>query len=139
MKRMKGEQMEKERGQAMVEFALILPFLLMLLCGILDFGYILSRKNDLTHLSGGAARECAIQAASGNSEVAAVAQTYVGGHATGGGVQVKSAVQTAAGSASYVTVTLTEKVRYLTGFTGVITGGHNDIELESTASWPVEP
>ncbi len=29
-----------ERGQAMVEFAIVLPLLLLILCGMLDFGWI---------------------------------------------------------------------------------------------------
>lgn len=29
-----------EKGQAMVEFALVLPLLLLILCGILDFGWL---------------------------------------------------------------------------------------------------
>ncbi len=33
--------MRKENGQAMVEIALVLPILLLLLCGIIDFGRIL--------------------------------------------------------------------------------------------------
>lgn len=32
--------MKKEEGQALVEFALVLPILLMLVCGIIDFGWL---------------------------------------------------------------------------------------------------
>lgn len=44
-----------EKGQAMVEFALVLPALLLLLCGIIDFGWIFG--NQL--LANNAAREAA--------------------------------------------------------------------------------
>jgi Flp pilus assembly protein TadG len=44
-----------EKGQAIVEFALILPILLLLLCGIIDFGWIFG--NQL--LSNNASREAA--------------------------------------------------------------------------------
>ncbi|PAB58374.1 TadE/TadG family type IV pilus assembly protein [Anaeromicrobium sediminis] len=33
--------LKKENGQSLVEFALILPILLLLLCGILDFGRVM--------------------------------------------------------------------------------------------------
>lgn len=35
---------KKESGQALVEFALILPILMVILCGILDFGWIYYNK-----------------------------------------------------------------------------------------------
>lgn len=35
---------KKEKGQAMVEFALVLPILLLLLCGICEFGWIFSHQ-----------------------------------------------------------------------------------------------
>ena len=41
---MKQRIMKNERGQAMVEFAIVLPFLLLILCGILDFGWIYYNK-----------------------------------------------------------------------------------------------
>ncbi|MEL7655570.1 MAG: TadE/TadG family type IV pilus assembly protein [Bacillota bacterium] len=36
--------LKKEKGQAMVEFALVLPILLTLLCGIIDFGWIFGNQ-----------------------------------------------------------------------------------------------
>ena len=37
---MKRRFFKNEKGQAMVEFAIVLPLLLLILCGILDFGWI---------------------------------------------------------------------------------------------------
>jgi Flp pilus assembly protein TadG len=45
-----------ESGQALVEFALVLPVLLIVLLGIVDFGRALNYYNDATHLSAEAAR-----------------------------------------------------------------------------------
>jgi Flp pilus assembly protein TadG len=45
-----------EGGQALVEFALVLPVLLIVLLGIVDFGRALNYYNDATHLSAEAAR-----------------------------------------------------------------------------------
>lgn len=36
--------LKNEDGQAVVEFAIILPILLLILCGIIDFGWILSAQ-----------------------------------------------------------------------------------------------
>lgn len=36
--------LKKENGQAVVEFAIILPLLMLLLCGIIEFGWLFSAK-----------------------------------------------------------------------------------------------
>jgi Flp pilus assembly protein TadG len=45
-----------EAGTAVVEFALVLPVLLILLFGIIDFARALNYQNDLTHLANEGAR-----------------------------------------------------------------------------------
>jgi Flp pilus assembly protein TadG len=45
-----------EDGQAMVEFALLLPILLLLVFGIVQFGLALNSANDETHLANEVAR-----------------------------------------------------------------------------------
>jgi hypothetical protein len=35
---------KSEKGQSIVEFALVLPLLLTLLCGVIDFGWIYSNQ-----------------------------------------------------------------------------------------------
>jgi Flp pilus assembly protein TadG len=49
-----------ERGTALVEFALIAPLLFLLLFGIIDFGRALDYYNQVTQLSGQAARAAAV-------------------------------------------------------------------------------
>lgn len=39
------------KGQALVEFVLILPIFILLLFSIIDFGMILSKKNELENIS----------------------------------------------------------------------------------------
>ncbi len=34
------KRLKNERGQALVEFAIVLPILLLLVCGIIDFGWL---------------------------------------------------------------------------------------------------
>ena len=49
-----------ESGVALVEFALVVPILLVLLLGMLDFGKAFNFKNDETHLANQAARYAAV-------------------------------------------------------------------------------
>jgi Flp pilus assembly protein TadG len=49
-----------ERGVALVEFALVLPLLLLIVLGIVDFGRAFGYKNQETHLANEAARYAAV-------------------------------------------------------------------------------
>lgn len=49
-----------ESGQALVEFALVLPLLLLLVLGMVDFGKAYNYWNDATHLTAEAARFAAV-------------------------------------------------------------------------------
>ena len=49
-----------EKGQALVEFALALPILLMLLCGIIDFGWIYYNQITLNNAAREGARYAVI-------------------------------------------------------------------------------
>lgn len=57
---MKLKHMKKENGQAMVEFALVLPLLLLLVGGIIDFGWIFYNQISANNASREAARYIAI-------------------------------------------------------------------------------
>jgi Flp pilus assembly pilin Flp len=46
----------EERGSALIEFALVLPLLLLVIFGVVDFGKALAYKNDDVHLANQAAR-----------------------------------------------------------------------------------
>lgn len=48
--------MRDERGQALVEFAMIVPVFMLLLIGAVDFGRAFNYKNDITALANSAAR-----------------------------------------------------------------------------------
>jgi hypothetical protein len=54
--------MSSEQGQTLVEFALILPLLLLLVIGIFDFGSAFNSKNDLNFLANTAARYAEVNA-----------------------------------------------------------------------------
>lgn len=60
MERRRPSRLVGERGQATVEFALILPILMLLILGMLDFGKAFNYWIDETHLANEAARWAAV-------------------------------------------------------------------------------
>lgn len=55
-------RLKSQRGQALVEFALILPILLAVIIGIFDFGTAYNQKNDQNFLVNQAARYASVNA-----------------------------------------------------------------------------
>lgn len=51
---------KSESGQAAVEFALVLPLLLVFLLGVVDFGFAFTTWNDSQHLANSGARFAAV-------------------------------------------------------------------------------
>lgn len=115
-----------------MEFALVLPILLVVLCGIIDFGWILSCQNELTNAAGEAARYAAIYANS--SDVHTLAEDFL----TAQGITGTPHLDNLTIDDTYATVEVSEVVPYLTGLTGVFTR-HNTITLHGKASMPIEP
>ena len=60
----KGRE-KKEDGQAMVEFALILPIFLLILCGIIDFGWLFYNQISLNNACREGARYAVVNTADG--------------------------------------------------------------------------
>lgn len=56
MRRGQRQPLAGEQGQALVEFALVLPVLIMLVLGAVDFGRAFNYKNDITAMANTAAR-----------------------------------------------------------------------------------
>ena len=50
------QRVNSEQGQTLVEFALVLPILLLLMIGIFDFGSAFNSKNSVNFLANTAAR-----------------------------------------------------------------------------------
>ena len=53
---------KNEKGQAFVELAIVLPLLLMILCGIIDYGWIFTNQNTIDHCAREGARYAIIHA-----------------------------------------------------------------------------
>ena len=58
---------KKEDGQAMLEFALVLPIFLLILCGIIDFGWMFYNQLALNNISREGARYAVVSTAADNS------------------------------------------------------------------------
>jgi Flp pilus assembly protein TadG len=58
---------KNQKGQAVVEFALTLPILLLVVCGIIDFGWMMGNKLLLSYCSREGARYGAVAALLPNS------------------------------------------------------------------------
>src|SRR5438445_10347825 len=60
-------RLKSQRGTALVEFALVLPILLLILFGLLDFGKAFNYWNDETHLAAEGARWAVVNSNPGGS------------------------------------------------------------------------
>lgn len=73
---------DREDGAVLVEFALVLPLLVLLLFGFLQFGIAMNAKIDSTHLTAEGARYIAVNQNPGASESPATSlQNYIRGRA----------------------------------------------------------
>lgn len=71
-KRLKFSRFRREDGQAMVEFALILPILLLILCGIIDFGWLFYNQLSLNNACREGARYAVVNTAEDGSTQAII-------------------------------------------------------------------
>ena len=100
-----------DRGANLVEFALIAPLLIMLVLGIIDFGWILSQHQDVRH----GAREAARLAAVNTADVATMTNLVCSAMnvSTGATITFNEGAGTTGSTGS---VTVVSPVNSLTGF-----------------------
>lgn len=67
MKKQIKSKGKSEEGQAMVEFALVLPVFLLILCGIIDFGWLFYNQLSLNNACREGARYAVVNTAEGAS------------------------------------------------------------------------
>lgn len=118
----------RESGQAIVEFALTLPILLLLVFGIIDFGWLFFNKMGVENASREGARYAIVNSASGSvsADVTSLARDYCQGTAADTAV-------TLAISGDNATVTVTKQVKVLTPVAGVFVSGQT-LEMTSTTT-----
>jgi Flp pilus assembly protein TadG len=123
--------MKSQNGQSLVEFAMVLPLLVLLMFGITDFGRIFHAYLTIDHAGREAARAASI--GKDNTTVKSTAVNDATGiDLTVGQVGVTPATRT---SGTDVTVTITYPITFLTPVIGSIVG---PITLEDTTVMRVE-
>ena len=123
--------MNSQKGQSLVEFAMVLPLLVLLLFGITDFGRIFHAYLTIDHAGREAARVASI--GKDNTTVKSTAVNDATGIGlTVGQVEITPATRT---SGTDVTVTITYPITFLTPVIGSIVG---PITLEDTTVMRVE-
>ena len=114
---MRLRQTQVDRGAAAVEFALVLPLLLLLVLGMIEFSRVYNVQISLSNAAREGARTMAIHNDTARAKTAAsLAAPSVNPAVTTGDVTVSPA-DCATGSA--VTVTIDYEVDLLTGYFGV--------------------
>ncbi len=86
----------RERGAVAVEFALVMPVLLLVLLGIVDFGRAMFVQNSLAHAASVGAQSLAIRATSTGLTDTQTAIKVAGSTASGTGIQGMAGSSTAA-------------------------------------------
>ena len=131
---MAGGAQGKDRGSAAVEFALILPVLLLLVFGIIDFGRLLNAKITLNQAAHEGARAAAVQ---GEDAARATIAKVLGGMAGGAGDPTITACGPQPLPGEDATVTVTYHFNYVTPL--AILGGFGDANGNTLTATAVVP
>ncbi len=83
-----GRRSNRRRGQAMVEFALVIPIFMLVLSGILDFGFALFDRMTVINAARDGARAAIMVSDTGYYTIPLVAQTTAVASAKQGGLDV---------------------------------------------------
>jgi Flp pilus assembly protein TadG len=122
--------MKSEKGQSLVEFALVLPLLVLLLFGIIDFARVFHVYLTMDH----AGREAARAASIGN-DAAEIKNTAVNDAASIGLTADRVVINGSLNSGTDVKITITYPINFLTPVIGDIVGSFN---LTDTTTMRVE-
>jgi len=133
-----------EKGQSAVEFALVLPLLLVLLLGIIEFGWFLNAKITITGAAREGARYLAIHKDSDVGDISNIVEDYLdSGIVSSSTVIINKDYDVSGVKMAYVKVT--GNVKGITGaFTGIMkvffgsSTDYNEIEMVSEAFMRVE-
>ncbi|NLJ31875.1 MAG: pilus assembly protein [Clostridiales bacterium] len=136
---------ENEKGQAMVEFALVLPILILLVCGIIDFGWIYSNQITVTNACREAARYSSVHLMdndggdiSGVEDDARALVSQFAPMLESPTVTFEDPDNTSITSDSdTVKVTVSAQVPVLTGITSTFLGG-NEVKVSAESTMKIE-
>jgi len=125
--------LKDESGQSLVEFALVLPVLLLILCAIIDFGWLYYNQITLNNAAREGARYAVIHYDPSTDWRHETEDRMIGSM-----VGVRSATAIVSDPvAQQITATVTSDAMILTGFTSTILGKRT-IELHATCTMRLE-
>lgn len=147
-----GGTESSERGAVLVEMALVAPVLILLLLGIVDFGWAFSENLDVRHGAREASRLVAVNyrpnpnagTAQADDIIAEVCQRIDGGTGTTITLQIPSGQPGAVGSVGqYATVTVARPAASLSGLFGPVLNGKSlsssvETRIEVTSTWTTD-
>ena len=129
--------LRREEGQALTEFALILPVLVLLLFGVLEFGKLFNYWLDEAHLANTGARYAVVDSLPGGANL----QQYIRSQADTGELRSNAHVcisfpsgTTNVGDPVKVDVTYTTSVPVVSGIINTFFGGTNPASIKVTGS-----
>jgi len=132
-----------EKGQSAVEFALVLPILIIILCGIIDFGWLYSCNIAATNAAREAARYCAVHFYdSSTDDDLAMAKSIIEKEApqlpfSSTTVTLTSLDLDLDGIQESVQIEVTAQIQLLTGLTSAIIG-NNSLTISSASTMKFE-
>ncbi len=137
------QKTRSQRGAAAVEFALVLPLLITLIFGIVDFGAAWSQKSDVHHGAREVARIAAVNynpsIESGSAQTATIVAAACS--RMGDGSEATVSLTLATGGTAYVgdvaTVLVSQPYNSITGLIPIAATLSSQVEfrLEQPASW----
>ncbi len=125
---------KKEDGQAMVEFALVLPILLLFLCGIIDFGWVFGNQLAANNATREATRYEVVNynAATADTDVTTkITEQLPSGIFSGIAVDVTQ-------SGEEINVVFNGDIKILTPFLSTLRGGATTYTVQSDCTMRVE-
>jgi len=129
--------LKEERGQAMVEFALILPILILILCAIMDFGWIFFNKILVSNAAREAARYTAIHINDNSAFDSADTEAARTAALASSPALPDTLTVSVLYTDSTVTVTVSSPTQVLTGLTSTFFGG-STVNLTASSSMRAE-
>lgn len=141
---MRGRARHRQRGQTLVEFALMVPLFALLLFALLDFGRVIYAQNTLTEVAREATRVAVLEPAANSTKYAAI-RAAARNAATGVGLTDANIVGSGcsdcfypygASSGGIVVVTVSTTVTLTTPLLAQVLGGTFDITSTSRGVIP---
>ena len=126
MRKLKPGKFNAEEGQSVVEAALVIPLFILILCGVLDFGWILSNQLKIDNCAREGARYAVIKSSS--SELVSLVTSRVNdvsGEGSSSGLTVTVTV-----SGDDIEVKVSKDVKVLTPLAGIF-ADNQTVHLDS--------